>query len=248
MVDPRWYETFFRGLALELWRTAMTPEATAAEAAFAESALLLGAGARVLDVPCGNGRLALELAARGYRPYGIDLCAEFIEEARAAGERLGRTVEWRCADMRDIGERGVYDAACCVGNSFGYLDDGGNRAFVAAVAEALRPGGRFLLDTGMAAESILPELEGQRWWRVDDLLLLVRNDYDCDEGRLETEYTFVREGAVETARASHAVYTVAELQRMLAEVGLETRELHGSLEREPFRLASPRLLLVAEKT
>ena len=122
------------------------------------------------------------------------------------------------------------------------------REFLASVSGALRSGGRFVLDTGMAAESVLPELEGRHWMRGDDMLLLVDNHYRCEDGRLETEYTFIRDGDVRTGSSSHAVYTVAELQRLCAEAGLETRELHGSLEREPYRLGSPRLLLVAEKT
>ena len=62
---PNWFETFFEGLALDMWRGAMTREQTVREADFLASSLELQPGMSVLDVPCGNGRHAMELAQRG---------------------------------------------------------------------------------------------------------------------------------------------------------------------------------------
>ena len=45
----------------------------AAEADFIEKHLQVSHGAKLLDVPCGNGRLAIELARRGYQLTGIDI-------------------------------------------------------------------------------------------------------------------------------------------------------------------------------
>ena len=68
MNAPRnWYESFFSGLAVEFWRVAVPEAATLEESAFLWKHLALFPGARVLDVPCGHGRLALPLAAKGCR-------------------------------------------------------------------------------------------------------------------------------------------------------------------------------------
>src|SRR6185436_3921493 len=105
-IPPNWYETFFHGVTLDLWRMAIPPEQTTAEADFLIQNLNCEVGARVLDVPCGNGRLTFELAKRGYRVTGVDLAEEFIEEARsslgappnpvatAPGTELNRPVEF----------------------------------------------------------------------------------------------------------------------------------------------------------
>src|SRR5438105_15823508 len=77
-----WYEDFFHGIPLDLWRKAIPLEHTKAEADFLVTALNCRTGAHLLDVPCGNGRLSLELAQRGYRLTGVDISEEFIAEAR----------------------------------------------------------------------------------------------------------------------------------------------------------------------
>ena len=82
-IPSNWYENFFHGVALDLWRKAIPPEHTKAEADFLVQALHCDAGSHLLDVPCGNGRLSRELASRGYRVTGVDISEEFIEEARA---------------------------------------------------------------------------------------------------------------------------------------------------------------------
>jgi cyclopropane fatty-acyl-phospholipid synthase-like methyltransferase len=63
-MQSNWYEEFFHGLALDLWRKAVTEEQTEAEADFIAGILDLPNGARILDVPCGNGRHSIELEAR----------------------------------------------------------------------------------------------------------------------------------------------------------------------------------------
>src|SRR6266566_1544923 len=87
-IASNWYENFFHGVALDLWRKAIPPEHTKAEADFLVQALQCDAGSHLLDVPCGNGRLSFELAGRGYRATGVDISQEFIAEARARASAL----------------------------------------------------------------------------------------------------------------------------------------------------------------
>src|SRR5712692_1728772 len=89
-IPTNWYEDFFHGVALDLWRKAIRPEQTTAEADFLVNVLQREARSHLLDVPCGNGRLSLELARRGYRVTGVDIAEEFIEEARASVNLLGK--------------------------------------------------------------------------------------------------------------------------------------------------------------
>jgi SAM-dependent methyltransferase len=245
---PRdWYESFFSGISLDLWREAMTPAITRAEMEFLTPALGCEPGARLLDVPCGNGRHALEFASRGFQVTAIDSCAEFIEEGRGKAAEAGVDIDWRLGDMRKLPRDGSFDAVYCMGNSFGYLDHEGTVEFIDAVANSLRSGGVFVLDTSMAAESVLPDLEERGWDRVGDILMLTEKRYDPVDSRLEMTYTLVRDGNVESREVSCGVYTVAELQRMLAAAGLSTGLLHADTDGLLYEIGSPRLLLTAAR-
>jgi SAM-dependent methyltransferase len=238
-----WETNFFQGIALEAWRRCVTPEITRAEADFLERNLAIRPGASLLDVPCGNGRHAIEFARRGYRVTGVDSSAAFLEEAR----RSAAAARWIGGDMRCLGFEAEFDGAWCFGNSFGYLDAEEAAQFLAGIAGSLHPRARFAVDTGMTAESILPTLARNRWYRFGDLLMLSRNWYHAAESRLEIEYTFVRGSEHETRLSSSYVFTAADLCRMHTQAGLEPVHLFSSLQGDAYELGSPRLLLVSER-
>ena len=216
-VQSNWWENFFEGAMVDLWLRAMSPEQTAQEADGLERLLSVSEGSEVLDVPCGGGRLALAFAQRGYRVTGVDWSKAFLGHARSAAG--GGAVTWEQRDMRDLLWPGRFDGAYCVGNSFGYLDDEGNAAFLQAVAAALKPGGRFVLETPMVLENLLGHISDRAWWQVDDMRLLVANAYDPVRQRLEIEYTVVSNGRVDVRRGSHRAYSYRELAELLERSG-----------------------------
>jgi SAM-dependent methyltransferase len=225
----------------------MTPALTLADVDFLEKTFDVKPGARLLDVPCGNGRHSIELARRGYRVTGIDLSQEFLAAARAELD-----ADWRFGDMRALEvETSAFDGAFCFGNSFGYLDHTGVATFLGALSAALKPGAKLVIETGVCAESILPTMVQKRWHRLGDLMILSENRYDARHSRLDIEYTFVRDGPIETKfetrPASSYVFTVAEIDRMLEAAGFEVLALYGSAACEPFQLGMPRLLIIAKR-
>jgi hypothetical protein len=99
----------------------------------------------------------------------------------------------------------------------------------------------------MAAESILPGLVKNRWYRAGDIFMLSENQYHPEQGRLDIQYTFIHGGEVEVRPSSSFTFTVAEICRMHQEACLETIELLGSTGGEPYQLGSPRLILVSQR-
>lgn len=241
-MKTEWFETFFQGAAVDFWERAIPEAVTLEEAGFLEKALAIEPGQRVLDVPCGNGRIAIELARRGYRVTGIDLSDEFLGHARGRAPEI----DWRRGDMRDLKlEPDEFDAAYCFGNSFGYLDYENAGRFFVAFARAVR--GRIVIDTGVTAESILPTLLNKRWHRFGDLIVLSEARYAPRESRLDIDYTFMSGGSIDTRPTSSYVYTAAELVRMLNRAGFNVISLNGGLKGEPYGLGTPRLVLTAER-
>ena len=214
--QTNWWEHFFEGVAVDLWLQALPPGHTEREADEIERLLAPAGGAQILDVPCGGGRLSHALAARGYQVTGVDWSAQFLEHARAV-PAPGASFERR--DMRDLPWPERFDGAFCVGNSFGYLDDEGNAAFLRAVRDALKPGARFVLETPMVIENLLGQLEPRPWWAVGDVYLLVENTYDHVTSRLDIAYTFVSKGRVEVRHGSHRAYSFRELVALVSAAG-----------------------------
>jgi cyclopropane fatty-acyl-phospholipid synthase-like methyltransferase len=63
-----WWQSFFDAEYLRLWASMLTPERTAAEAAALVDLLGIRAGSRVLDAPCGSGRISRALAEQVVPP------------------------------------------------------------------------------------------------------------------------------------------------------------------------------------
>jgi SAM-dependent methyltransferase len=201
-----------------------------------------------LDVPCGGGRLSLELAARGYRPTGVDIAQSLLDQGQAQANARGLAVDWACRDMRDLPNTEKFDAALCWWSSFGYFDEAGNLDFLKAVAKSLKPGAPLLLDTPLV-ETRLPEMiaEERVWWPVGDLLALEERTFDHVTSRVESEWTLVRGGQVEKKLLSLRLYTYRELTQLLEEAGFAGHQAYGSLEWEPFELGAPWLYLLTRK-
>ena len=150
-------------------------------------------------------------------------------------------------DMRRLPWEAEMDGAFCFGNSFGYLNAGEAREFIASIARALKAGARFVIETGMAAESILPNRQTKMWYQVGDIHMLSENRYHPRESCLEIHYTFVQGATIETHPSCSYVLTVNEICRMHEEAGMEVTGLLGSFAGELYQLRSPRLLVVSQK-
>ncbi len=243
-----WWREFFSGPVLDFVQHSRDEENTHAEADFVQQALELSSDAKILDVPCGGRRLSLELASRGYRVTGVDISLPLLEDAKARADVRCLPISWEHRDMRDLPWRGEFDGAICLWSSFGYFDEQGNADFLRAVSHAVKPGAPFLLDTPLI-ETRLPEMaaEARVWWEVGDLLALEDHRFDHVTSRVESEWTFVRDGQTESKHFSLRLYTYRELCCLLDQAGFGDHRAYGTLDGEPFQLNSTWLYLVTTK-
>ena len=241
----------FAGLLQEALRRGKTPEQTRREANYVEMLLDVAIPAHLLDVPCGEGRLALELAGHRYRITGVDLAPDMLTYARqlAAERNLNDhfTIEER--DMRDLPWRDTFDGAYCIWESFGYFDDDGNREFLTAVLNTLKPGSRFMFDTHVA-ETLLPTMHRRDWERIgDNLFIMEEREYDHATSTVTRRWITVKEGLAqpEPRSLSMRLYTYRELVALVLAAGFTSVEDYTWMSLFPFTMAAPRLMLVARK-
>jgi SAM-dependent methyltransferase len=170
---------------------------------------------------------------------------EVLGHARQDAVSLGVDVEYVLSDMRDLPWVEHFEAIVSWFTAFGYFDDEGNRAVLAAAHAALKAGGTLLLDlnnrdrlTALDRQAALEER--------DDNYLIDRMRYDVASGRMRTERTVLRAGRVHRMRFDLRLFTYPELATWLRQAGF--RQIAGyDEEGKPFERDSQRMVVVATK-
>jgi SAM-dependent methyltransferase len=201
----------------------------------------------VLDLCCGHGRHAVELAGRGYRVTGLDLSPERLAMARERAARASVNVEWVEADMRRIPPAG-YDAVFVLYCSFGFLeDDAAHLEALRSIREALVPGGSVLLQTDNRDHAI--HQPPRQWGEVGPLLWWEEDRFDPRTSRNHLHYMGLhRETGQRYEQSIHyRLFSVHELEGLLQAAGLRVEGRWGGLDGRPLELNSPELVLWARR-
>jgi 2-polyprenyl-3-methyl-5-hydroxy-6-metoxy-1,4-benzoquinol methylase len=189
--------------------------------------LELPPGAEILDCPCGHGRISNALAERGFRVTGLDTTELFLERAREDAAARGVEVDYVHGDMRELPWRERFDALVNWFTSFGYFSDEENKVVLRGFHDALRPGGRLLLETQNVSRIMLDpqplHVVGER----DGDLMIDRWELDAENARFLTERLVMRGGRARKAHFSVRWFTPPELRSWLEEAGFENVRMPG---------------------
>ncbi|MBK9941206.1 MAG: methyltransferase domain-containing protein [Kouleothrix sp.] len=228
-------------------------ELTRNEADFIETALGLSEGAALLDVACGGGRHALELARRGYSVEGVDSSATLVAYATRCAYEQATRARFVRGDMRALDYQQQFDAALVMNSSLGFFDDPTNRATLGRIAQALVDGGKLLLQC-LNPYQIERYLQGFRsgWHQIGGGYLLREAHFVPRSATLAIGYRFVMPSRqLDTQHPGDRIrlYGYPELATMLAAAGLRPLAVFGDavMPAVPFEEASLWQVLVAEK-
>jgi SAM-dependent methyltransferase len=245
----QWYREFFDDLYLRVYQPLEAPEQVRREVDFIVKALDLPAGAKVLDLCCGQGRHSLELARRGFQVVGVDLSEALLYAARKRAESEGLSVTFLHCDMREIDFADEFDAVINMFTSFGYLEsEAEDEKVLGKVAQALKSGGKFLLDV-VNRDRLVRDFQAREWHAADEgWLVLEERTFDHLSGRMETRWVCVARDGVRYERLSSVrLYTASELRTMLERAGLKVTNLFGDYDGSPYSWDSQRLIVVSCK-
>ena len=238
-----WFQDFFDEEYLKFDQHGETP----AEVDFIERILDLPSGSRLLDLCCGYGRHAIELARRGYRVTGYDLSPVMLARAQKNAKQAGVEVKWREGDMRALELEEGFDGIINMFTSFGYFEqEDENFRVLKAVGAALKPGGRFLIET-VNRDFIVRHFLSRVWFRAGEMTVLEERAFDPISSRSLVDVTVIEDGREKRFQHSVRVYSYTEMEMLLAASGLRTAEVFGDFDGSAYTWDEPRMIVLAEK-
>ena len=238
------FDALFGEDYLWFWAPLLTDEQADADADAAWRFLGLEPGMEVLDLACGHGRIANRLAARGARVTGLDASELFLERARADAAARGVEVEYVHGDMRAIPWQGRFDRVLNWFTAFGYHADDELHGILRGVRAALRPGGRFVLET-ISVTALMRRFEATGVRERDGDYLVELRRLDPARGGVESSFVAIRGGETRRYDVFVRMPTFPELRDWLIAAGFTRVEAYGE-DGEPFADAHRRLVAVAD--
>lgn len=248
-MEKHWIDEFFGPAYLDVYLEMLTPERSTKEVDLIESNLALRKEERILDLASGHGRHAIELARRGYKNVvGLDYTPVFVEKAKKDAQAAGVKVELVLGDMRKLTYQSEFDAIYNYFTAMFFFSDEVNQSILDGVGRALKPGGRFLMET-MNREWLIRNYQARRWHQVENgPRVLEKGRLDPYTDRLfNTRHILYPDGREVKQEFDFSLYPLSTIKRMMEQAGMEGVEARVA-EGELFPPDSPRLLILARKT
>jgi SAM-dependent methyltransferase len=197
--------------------------------------------AKVLDLACGRGRHAINLAEKGYTVTGIDLAASALEHARNNAIARNVNINFTRADMREP-ISGTFDAVVNCFTSFGYFKDVNENLLVLEnVVSALAPRGVFVIDF-LNADFVRQNLVPTEIGTFSNGTYTIRRV--ISEPFVEKEIKLLNtDGTIRTFTEQVHLLPATWFQQVMKDLGCVEIASCGSYEGEPFNVVhSPRYI------
>jgi SAM-dependent methyltransferase len=204
-------------------------------------------GTKVLDLCCGFGRIALELARREFSVTGVDITETYLKTGAddAAYEKLD--VEFILQDVRAFKRPDFFDLALNLYISFGYFADPKDDLLLARNAcESLKPGGSFIIETLGKEIAVRDFVEAEWFERAGYTVLTEYAPVDSWAG-LQNRWILIKDRERIEKTFVQRLYSATELRRLLLDAGFTAVELYGSWEEAPYDQNAEALIAVGRK-
>lgn len=206
----------------------------------------------VLDLCCGTGGVALQLAEMGCKVSGVDISQEMITLAKKKAEARGLQVDYHVQDVSSLNLRRRFDLAVSLFDSLNYILESAmlQQAFH-RVSAHLQPGGLFIFDMNtelaLAAGYFNQCNRGSRSRVIYDW----RSTYDriariCS---ISMKFDYRRRGYEKQIEIVHyqKAYDEEEITAMLRTAGLGVLAIYDAYTFEPAANQSDRVFFIARK-
>ncbi len=244
-----WWQTFFDDDYLRVWGASTMDADSDRQADGLWQLLQLKEGSRVLDAPCGYGRLSRRLAERGAITVGVDQSQVLLDHAeQTRGDISPGRLRYIRHDLRLPLAETAFDAAINIFSSLGYGTEAEDLAILQTLCAAVRPGGFVFVETNHRDVVIaFIARGGKSAMRLPHGTLVVEEpNFDPVAGRVNTTWYWSGPQGSGQKSASLRVYCTTELIALIERAGLRFRSAHDGCSPGPFKMEG-RLGLLAER-
>ena len=224
----QWYEELFTNYA-ETYDKETFTQGTIGEVDFIEREINYKKTKRILDIGCGTGRHAIELAKRGYKVVGVDLSESQLKKAREKADKAGVKVDFIQKDARQLDFHNEFDMILmiCEG-AFSLMEtDEMNFEILQGATKALKKNGKFIFTTLNAlfplyhsVKDFLNENSGQTTTDKLTFDLMTFREHST----MTTEDDF---GNKKILHCNERYYTPSEITWLLKSLGFKKIDIHG---------------------
>ena len=255
-----WWITAFDEKYLKTYVDIVAPSFTELQTSFLIGKLGLKRESKILDLACGQGRISLELARRGYFVLGCDYSEQFVATARSTAQREGLEARFICQDMRSLTYEYEFDVVISIFTSFGFFDDADNVKALRGISRALKPNGKLLIDINNALSIILAlSKEGKKDSQTgciatnketelsNGLKVNIREEWNPITMRWRMTRFWTENGKSRLYETDVRLYLLPELKYLMESSGLRCEKVFGDFGGSEFDSDSKRLIIIASK-
>ncbi|UCF70715.1 MAG: class I SAM-dependent methyltransferase [candidate division WOR-3 bacterium] len=192
---------------------------------------------RLLDIACGNGRICIPLARKGFSVTGIDIGSVYIDDARRRASRNRLRADFICGDSRRLDRlvAGTFDAVLSVWTSIGYYDKKTDERLFKTIAGLMRKGALFFVLNTMSQEYLLQHFCTNLFDETDRYVVLHSgNVFDHSHSVNRVKWIFYEKVGrdlrfIDECNMHLRIYSLAEIVEMAEKTGLKFVEAYDSL-------------------
>jgi SAM-dependent methyltransferase len=217
-------------------------------------------GARILDLPCGIGRISINLAKAGYNVVGVDISSLYLDFARKWAEldQVEHRTRFYEIDMRDAARRlkrkgqEKFDVILNYGTAVGYRGEEEDARMIRGLPDIASPHALLVIEI-VNRDYLVKHFEQESRSRLEGIEWREFRRLNLEKSFMENIWSFYRKSRqsrrlILKVPVSHRVYSLHELKQLISNAGWKYVGSYGNLRNlSPVTTDSSRMIVIGRK-
>ena len=196
----------------------------------------------LLDLCCGNGRISIHMAKKGFKAVGVDISRVFLEDAerKAREHGVSNLVTFLEGDIRKLEEvvrtrySRPFDVLVSAWASVGFYEATDELSIFKQARQLSREGAILFVAETMHTEYLSIKFAPTSYTELNRFVILENRKYEPITAQANTSWIFYSKRGkdlelIDRVDTTHHVYSLSELSSLLLKAGWETVATYGNL-------------------